>query len=159
MELVYDELRRIASGLLRRETPGHTLQTSALVHEAYLRLAGERGLDASSRAYFFASAARAMRRVLIDHARRKQTQRRDAGLRIDLDTPALEPGQIDRDMLVLDQALSRLAEMDPRQGQVVELRFFGGLSTEEIAQTLGVSDRTVKRDWAMARAWLKGELQ
>ena len=158
MELAYDELRRMASGLLRREAPGHTLQTSALVHEAYLRLGGGRPIAAPNRRYFFASAARAMRRVLVDHARRKHAERRDGGQRIDLDDAGLAATQNSHDMLALNSALTRLSNLDPRQAQVVELRFFGGLSVEETAEALGVSEKTVKRDWAMARAWLKGEL-
>ena len=161
MELVYDELRGMASSFLQREQPGHTLQTTALVHEAYLRLAGTDVVHSPSRGYFFGSAARAMRRILIDHARRKQAARRDGGLRIDLDAARIGLGSEEsvHDLLAVDQALDRLAALDPRQAQVVELRFFGGLSIEEAAVALDVSEPTVKRDWTMARAWLKGELQ
>ena len=162
MELVYNELRRMASGLLRSEARGHTLQTSALVHEAYLRMGGGQGIDAPNRAYFFSAAARGMRRVLVDHARRKHAQRRDAGERIAFNVEEIQAaiaGPHPADLCDVDEALNRLAKLDPRQAQIVELRFFGGLSSPETAEALGISEATVKRDWVMARAWLKGELE
>jgi RNA polymerase sigma factor (TIGR02999 family) len=162
MSLVYNELRSMAASLLRREAPGHTLQASALVHEAYLRLGGAGGIDVPQRAYFFGAAARAMRRVLVDHARRKNAQRRQASQRRDVqieEINAVFKGPHPADLCDVDSAIERLAKLDPRQAQVVEMRFFAGLSSHETADALGVSQATVKRDWAMARAWLKGELQ
>jgi RNA polymerase sigma factor (TIGR02999 family) len=157
MSAVYDELYRLASGYMRRERPGHTLQASALVNEAYLRLVGHE-IDWESRRHFYVTAAQTMRRILIDHSRRRASEKRagqwrrvtfDEGLPID--GPA-------EDMLDLDAALDKLATLDPRQAQIVELRFFAGLTVEETAASLGISEKTVKRDWAVARAWLEGEL-
>ncbi|WP_396627160.1 sigma-70 family RNA polymerase sigma factor [Luteitalea sp.] len=158
--LVYDELRRVASAALRRERADHTLQPTALVHEAFLRLAGATEVPWRDRGHFVAIAARVMRQVLVDHARgRGALKRGHALVRIPLEgvDVAQMPGS-DVDLVVLDQALERLAALDERQARIVELRFFGGLTVEETAALIGASARTVKRDWQMARAWLKREL-
>ena len=159
--LVYDELRRLAASALRHERPDHTLQPTALVHEAYLRLADEPPARWENRAHFLAVAARAMRRILVDHARRRNTRKRGSGAaRFSTDEvqdSAVDLGQ-DLDLVVLDQALARLTALDPRQGRIVELRFFGGLSVEETGTVIGASPRTVKRDWQLARVWLKREM-
>lgn len=159
--LVYDELRRLAANALQSERRDHTLQPTALVHEAYLRLASEPEPRWENRAHFLAVAARAMRRILVDHARSRNAQKRGSGgARIaleDIESSLVDPGQ-DVDLLALDEALLRLTELDPRQAQIVELRFFGGLTVEETAVTVGASARTVKRDWQMSRAWLKREI-
>lgn len=159
MPHVYEELKKVARGYLRRERPGHTLQATALVHEAYLRMAAERGAGWQGRAHFFALAAKLMRQILTDHARKRKADKRGAG--IDL-VPIQEGFHVSEENCAmlpeLDEALRRLAEIDPRSAQVVEMRFFGGLTEEEIGEVLGVSVRTVKRTWAMARAWLYGEL-
>lgn len=162
--LVYDELRQVARQYLRRERPGHTLQPTALVHEAYLKLVDQRRIRWQNRAHFFAVAAQLIRRILVDHARARGASKRGGGLRqltIEADVaPAERRGQAgELDVLALDGALSRLAELDPRQAHVVELRFFGGLDVEETAEVLGVSSPTVKRDWRTAKAWLYRELQ
>lgn len=159
--IVYDELRRVAAAALRRERPDHTLQPTALVHEAYLRLASEPDERWQSREHFLAVAARAMRRVLVDHARGHNAQKRGRGEPVlsleDIDAAA--PGVVrEIDFLALDIALTRLASFDPRQAQLVELRFFGGLTVEEAARVAGVSPRTVKREWQVARAWLRREM-
>jgi len=159
MDLVYGELRRIASSFMRRERAGHSLQTSALVNEAYLRLAGRQANQLKNRSLFFTAAARAMRRVLIEHARRRQAAKRDGGLRVDLESAIVVEQTGSLQLIELDSALERLAEFDPRQAQIVELRFFAGLSVEETAEATGLSPRTVKRDWQVARAWLKGEME
>lgn len=160
MPVIYHELRRRAARYLRRERGGHTLQTTALVHEAYLRLAGTEEVRWESRAHFFAIAAQAMRRILVDHARhRRRAKRGGDGERVSLDQADVAAAEHGVDLLALDQALARLAAVDPQQARVVELRFFGGLSVEEAATVLGVSASTVKRDWAMARAWLRYELR
>ena len=158
MDLVYGELRKIASSFMRRERAGHSLQTSALVNEAYLRLARRQTIQLENRNLFFTAAARAMRRVLIEHARRKQASKRDGGLRVDLDNAELATESASIQLVQLDAALERLAQFDPRQAQIVELRFFAGLSVEETAEALSLSTRTVKREWQVARAWLKGEM-
>lgn len=158
--IVYDELRRMAASSLRRERPDHTLQPTALVHEAYLRLAHEPEARWENRAHFLAVAAQAMRRILVDHARARNARKRGGGdVRLPLEdvdsvTTALPP---DLDLIVLDEALVRLAALDPRQARIVELRFFGGLTVEETATVTGTSPRTVKREWQVARAWLKRE--
>lgn len=159
VDLVYGELRKIASSLMRRERPNHTLQTSALVNEAYLRLAGKQSIRLDNRAMFFTSAARAMRRVLVEHARRRDTTKRSAGKRAYPDSIEIPGTVVDPDkLLIIDESLNELATLDERQAQIVELRFFGGLSTEETASVIGISDRSVKREWAVARAWLKTKL-
>ena len=159
--LVHGELHALASRYLSRERRDHTLQTTALVNEAYLKLAGQRNVDWQNRAHFFGIAAQLMRRILVDHARRDGRVKRGAGAPHvpiqDLDPPAAEA--IDpADAVALDRALSRLEVMDPQQGRVVELRYFGGLTIEETAEVMGVSTATVKRDWAVARAWLYREI-
>jgi RNA polymerase sigma factor (TIGR02999 family) len=157
--LVYDELHRVARRRLQLERPGHTLDTSALVHEAYLRLAGAAGIEWRSRAHFFAVAARAMRRILINHAEARNAQKRGGGKhRVDFGEPiAVEAERADL-VLDIDRALTRLAALDERQARVVECRYFGGMSIEETAAGLDISPATVKRDWTMARAWLNREL-
>lgn len=153
---VYDELRRVAASALRRERAGHTLQPTALVHEAYVRLAAEPGERWRDRTHFLATAALAMRRILVDHARRRNAlKRRHDERQVPLDTLAAAADTPDVDILALDRALLDLAALDPRQARVVELRFFGGLSVEETAEVVGASIRTVKRDWQAARAWLR----
>jgi RNA polymerase sigma-70 factor (ECF subfamily) len=157
--LVYAELRRLAAHYLRGEHPDHTLQPTALVHEAYLRLTGMQEIDWQSRSHFFATAAIAMRRILVDHARAKRAEKRDAFREaISLDDVLVVSPSRSPDFLALDAALDRLAKVDARRSQIVELRFFAGLSEEETAQFLGVSARTVKRDWRVAKAWLYNEL-
>ena len=154
--LIYAELRQMAHRCLYRERPGHTLQTTALVHEAYLKLIDQRDTRWQNRAHFFAIAAQAMRRILVDNARRHQALKRGGPAEnLELDEAAnvsLDPDPI---LLPLDEALGRLTEIDQQQGRVVELRFFGGLTIEETAEVLGLSVDMVKREWAMARAWLK----
>ena len=158
--VVYEELRGMAHRQLRRENVGHTLGTTALVHEAYLRLVDQRHSRFKDRSHFFAIAATAMRRILVDHARRHGAAKRGAGARrIPLESIDLLADDDRADLIVaLDDALARLAEFDPRQAQVVECRFFGGLTEDETAEALGVSPRTVKRDWAKARSWLYADL-
>jgi RNA polymerase sigma factor (TIGR02999 family) len=159
LPLVYDELRRLASSYLRRENPGHTLQSTALVHEAYLRLV-DQDVNWQSRAHFFGIAAQMMRRILVDYARAKNAEKRgDGACKVTLEEGLLSTESRDVDILALDQALTRLAEFDKQQSQIVELRFFGGLSIEDTAEILKVSPATVKRDWAMAKAWLFREMQ
>jgi RNA polymerase sigma factor (TIGR02999 family) len=158
MPLVYEELRTLAGHYLRREKPGHTLQSTALVHEAYLRLANQPAIDWQNRAHFFGIAARLIRQILVDHARSKLTAKRDGGLKISLDEALDVPGGRELDLVRLDDALQGLARIDEQQSRIVELRFFGGLSIEETAEVVGVSPRTVKREWATARAWLFREL-
>jgi RNA polymerase sigma factor (TIGR02999 family) len=153
--LVYHELRKRASGYLRHERPDHTLQATALVHEAFLRLAGRDRVAWQNRGHFYAVAAQMMRRILVDHAReRRAAKRPGAQIRVDLadQRPAPEPPGCD--VLMLDEALSELSAMDPRQGRIVELRYFGGLSEQEVADALSVSRATVTREWKRARAWL-----
>jgi len=160
MELVYPELRKIARRYLRGERAGHSLQATALVNEAYLQLVGQLGeKDWSNRSHFFAVAAQMMRRILVDHARERNAQKREGGLkRVELmDQLTVSEEQLDQ-VLEIDAALTKLAQWDPRQCRVVELRFFAGLTEDEIAGVLGVAARTVKRDWSVARAWLHGEL-
>ena len=156
MEAVYGDLRRRAAAFLRRERQAHTLQPTALVHEAFLRLVDQSRASWKNRAQFLAVAARMMRRVLVDHARARGARKRDAGLRVSLDdAPELaEAGTTDVDLLALDQALQALAALDERQATIVELRYFAGLTVEEAAEVLDVSPATVKRDWVAARAWL-----
>ena len=155
---VHDELRALAASYLRRERPDHTLQPTALVHEAYLRMLGQSHVEWRNRSHFFGIAAQAMRRLLVDHARRNQAARRDAGVAVTLDD-GLEGGEsAGYDVLGVHEALNALAKLDPRQAQIVELKFFVGLSLDEIAEVLDVSVATVSREWAMARAWLQQEL-
>jgi len=158
--IVYEQLRGMAHRQLRRENVGHTLGTTALVHEAYLRLVDQRQSRFQDRAHFFAIAATAMRRILVDHARRHGAAKRGGGARrVPLESVDLLAVDDRADLLVaLDAALVRLAGLDPRQAKVVECRFFGGLTEDETAAALGVSPRTVKRDWAKARSWLYADL-
>jgi RNA polymerase sigma factor (TIGR02999 family) len=157
--LVYDELHRQAGNYLRRERPGHTLQTTALLHEAYIRLSGHTEGSWENRNQFFAFAAKIMRNILVDHARAKQREKRGAGaLKISLVDVNAQTPEIDLDLLALDESLTRLAQIDEQQVKIVELRYFGGLSLEETAEALQVSRATVARDWNVARAWLHREL-
>lgn len=153
--IVYKELRKIAHNRLRVEQSNLTLDTTAVVHESYLRLARHSPRSLSDRRQFFAMASAIMRQVLVDHARERQAQKRDAGIKVEL-TPELSPvAARDVDMLALDEALSSLAKLDPQQGRIIELRFFAGLSLEETSEVLGMSLATVKREWLTARAWLQ----
>lgn len=160
LKLVYDELHRQAHRQLRRERPGHTLQTTGLVHEAYLRLIKQKNVSWESRSHFFAVAATMMRRILIDYAKTKHRLRR-GGVQSDLpieNALTVSVGGTDFDLLALDEALNRLAEKEAHLAKVVELRFFSGLDVVETASVMGVSESTVKRDWQMAKAWLHREL-
>ena len=155
LPLVYDELRALAHGYLARERSAHTLSTTALVHEAYLRLVDQTQVTARGQSYFFGAAARAMRQILVDYARRRQAQKRGGGQTPDtLDDFHLGVDDFAANLIDLNEALDRLAELNPRQARVVECRFFGGLSSAETAEVVGVALRTVNRDWALARAWL-----
>lgn len=155
MSLVYDELRRLAGNYLRRERAGHTLQPTALVHEAYLQLIDQSQVSWESRAHFFGAAARLMRRILVDHARAHNAEKRGGGEeRLELNEAIGVPEQKDINLLALDDALSELARIDPQQSQIVELRYFGGLSIEETATVLNISPATIKREWSMAKVWL-----
>jgi RNA polymerase sigma factor (TIGR02999 family) len=157
---VYRELRRVAGQIMKHESPGHTMQPTALVHEAYLRLIEVEKADWQDRAHFFAVAAQMMRRILVDSARKRGAAKRGGqAVRVDMDEiPDLNPGR-GSELMALDEALGRLAQVDPRKARVVELRFFGGLSVNETAVVLNVSEDTVLRDWRLARAWLKAESQ
>jgi RNA polymerase sigma factor (TIGR02999 family) len=157
LPLVYDELKRLARHHLRGERPGHTLQSTALVHEAYLRLV-QKPLQLENRTHFFAVAARLMREILVDHARSRRAAKRDYRCKITLDQAVALPQKRDVDLLAVDDALTELSHMDPRQGRIVELRFFGGLSIDETSEIMGISPATVKREWATARAWLHREI-
>ena len=164
MPVVYDELRVLAARHLRSERPGHTLQTTALVHEAYLRLAGQRQPDWKNRAYFFGAVATIMRRILVDHARRRVRDKRGGGIEVlaleEVSEPAASTtSQGGIDVEALDQALDKLGAVDARQARIVELRYFSGMTVEEVAEVLSVSPGTVKRDWTVARAWLFAELR
>jgi RNA polymerase sigma-70 factor (ECF subfamily) len=162
MERVQGELRRLAAGYLRRERAGQTLQPTAVVNEAYMRLLPQRGVSWENRAHFFGIAARMMRRVLVDHARRRHAAKRDAGPADPVSisgvaSPAREADPID--VLALHDALSKLAELDKRQAEIVEMRFFAGLTVEEIAEVMEISTATVKREWATAKLWLRRQMQ
>ena len=155
LPLVYDELRRLAAGYLRRERPGHTLQPTALVHEAYVRLVDQRQVDWNNRAQFIGLAAVMMRRILVNHARDRIAGKRGGGAEhVPLTLAGERIGSADLDVLDLHEALEQLTALDARKGQIVELKFFGGLTTDEIAQTLDVSTATVEREWKFSRAWL-----
>jgi RNA polymerase sigma factor (TIGR02999 family) len=157
--LVYDELRRQAQLYLSREKPGHTLSSTALVHEAYLRLVKQKGVTWQNRAHFFGVAARMMRRILVDHARRHGYAKRGGGeMTLSLDETMAPAPEREINLVALDDALNTLAKLDERQSRMVELRYFGGLSIEETSEVLGVSAPTVKREWASARAWLYREI-
>jgi RNA polymerase sigma factor (TIGR02999 family) len=158
--LVYDELKRVARSYMRRERPDHTLQTTALVHETYLKLVEQRDVKWQGRSHFFGIAAQLMRRILIDHARCHLREKRGgAKVVLPLNEALVFSPEHSEELVRLDEALDRLSKLDPRQGQVVELRFFGGMSVEETAQFIGVSPKTVKRDWAVAKVWLHCELR
>jgi RNA polymerase sigma-70 factor (ECF subfamily) len=158
--LVYDELRRLAGRYMRRERADHTLQATALVNEAYLKLVQYPSLDWQNRAQFFGLAAQVMRHILVDHARGHGTAKRGAGKQaVSLDEALVFSPEKAFELLKLDESLERLARLDPRQGRIVELRFFGGLTVEETAHVLGISPKTVKREWSVAKAWLHGDLR
>lgn len=160
MPLVYDELRRLASRYLRHERPGHSLQTTALVHEAYLKLVDQKNANLQNRVQFFAVAAQVMRHILVDYARSRQALKRGRNyFRLSLDEAAISSEEKDPDLLALNEALNSLAAIDPQQSRVVELRVFGGLTVEDTAATLGISPRTVKREWSMAKAWLHRQIR
>jgi RNA polymerase sigma factor (TIGR02999 family) len=157
--LIYNELRAIARNYMRRERADHTLQATVLVHEAFLQLVGDSKIEWQNRAHFFALASRVMRRILVDHARAAHAQKRPgARQKVELESGLVFVEAQSADLLALDAALERLAAWDPRQSSIVEMRFFAGLSFEEIAEVLGISDRTAKRDWMMARNWLYRKL-
>jgi len=177
--LIYQELRALAQRHLRRERPNHTIQRTALVHEAFVRLINQQSVDWQSRAHFFALASNLMRRILVDHARARLAEKRGGGAAVvSLDEIVSPPdaedsatsgsvhgpepqhfdGETDDDVAAIDAALTRLASLDERQARIVEMRYFGGLTIEETAQLLGISDATVKREWTLARAWLRREL-
>jgi len=159
LPLVHQELRRLARRYMFGERPGHTLQTTALVNEAYLRLVNSRQVNWQNRAHFFAISAQLMRRILVDHARARGYQKRGGGVpKVTLDEMLMGPQEKGHDLVALDYALKALAEVDPRKSKVVELRFFGGLSVEETAKLLKVSPDTVLRDWRLAKAWLSREI-
>ena len=160
LPLIYSELRRMAGGLMQGERPGHTLQATALVHEAYLRMIGSQPSDWQNRAHFFAIAAHTMRQVLLDYARRRHAEKR-GGLgarKVDIDAGLLIAEDKLEDVLALDEALERLALLDPQQSRLIELRFFAGLNVEEAAEVMGVSPITVKREWRSAKAWLHSQM-
>jgi RNA polymerase sigma factor (TIGR02999 family) len=161
MPLVYDELRRLASNYLRRERATHTLQPTALVNEAYLKLVDQRNAKWQNRAHFFGISAQLMRRILVDHARQHQAAKRGGSnqQRLSITSAERVAKQPEVDLLALNEALEELTQMDPQQAQIVELKFFGGLSIDETAEVLGISHATVERDWKMARAWLRRQLE
>jgi RNA polymerase sigma factor (TIGR02999 family) len=161
MPLVYSELRRLASNYLRRERNEHTLQPTALVNEAYLKLVDQRNARWQNRAHFFGISAQLMRRILVDHARQHQAAKRGGAgqQRISITSAETVVKQPQVDLLALNEALEELAKMDPQQSRIVELKFFGGLSIEEIAEVLSIGHATVERDWKMARAWLRRQLE
>ncbi len=159
MPLVYEELRRLAHRYMVRERPGHTLQTSALVNEAYLRLIDQKDVHWQNRAHFFGIAAQMMRRILVDYARKRRYDKRGGDARpVSLDEAMIVSDARAAEVVALDDALKGLVEIDPRKSQIVELRFFGGLSIEETAEVLAVSPGTVMRDWTLAKAWLRREI-
>ena len=159
LEAVYDELRSLADGKLRRERAAHTLQPTALVHEAYMKLVDQERVSWQGKTHFYAVAAQAMQRILVDHARHGKRQKRGGGWqKVELDDACIMEDQPALDLLALEQAMEKMKALDPRQARVVELRLFGGLTADETAQMLDVSVRTVDRDWTMAQAWLRREL-
>jgi RNA polymerase sigma factor (TIGR02999 family) len=159
MGVVYDELHRLARRYMRRESPGHTLQTSALLNEAFLRLVDQKNVHWQNRAHFFGIAAQMMRRILVDYARSRNYAKRGGGARaLSLDEALIVSDARNEEVVNVHEALERLTEFDSRKGQIVELRFFGGLSIEETAEVLGVSPGTVMRDWTLAKAWLHREM-
>jgi RNA polymerase sigma factor (TIGR02999 family) len=160
LPLIYDELRRVAANQLRAERENHTLQATALVHEAYLRLLDQREVDWQNRAHFFSIAAEMMRRILVNYAIQRNAKKRGDGVtRISLDDAiSFSTGNAELDLVSLDDALKRLAELDAGAARIVELRFFGGLTVEEVAEVLNISESTVKREWKTAKSWLKTQL-
>lgn len=159
LPLVYEELRKQAARYLRHERPGHTLQTTALIHEAYLKLVDQKNVHWQNRAHFFGIAAQLMRRILVDHARtKKRAKRGGSDIRVSFNDANLMGQARDLDIVALDEALTRLAQLDEQQSRIVELRFFSGLTVEETAAILAISPATVKRDWSMAKAWLHREI-
>lgn len=159
LPLVYDELRRLAHNYLRKERPGHTLQSAALVHEAYLCLMKQQPMEFKNRAHFFAVCAQLMRQILVQYARRRNAAKRDGGYKLTLDE-SIAPARIRSvNLIALDDALNGLAKLDQQRSRIVELRFFAGLSIEETSQVLGVSPATVKRDWNAAKLWLYSEIR
>ncbi len=158
MPLVHEELRRVAHRHLKAERPNHTLQSSALVNEAYLRLVGSEPVDLRSRAHFIAIASRLMRQILVGYARNRRAQKRDGGLQVTFEALGDVPIREDEELLALDVALEDLKQIDSRQADIVELKFFGGLSAPEISDLLGLSRATVDRDWAVARLWLHQQM-
>lgn len=156
--IVHDELRRLAHRYMEREGPGHTLQTTALVNEAYMRLVDYKRMQWQNRAHFFAVSAQVMRRILVDHARSHNVKRGAGVLHVSLEEVAVVGGDRTADLVALDDALNALARLDPRKVQIIEMRFFGGLSVEETAEVLKVSPATVRRDWSIAKLWLYREL-
>ena len=159
LPLVYEELRRVARQHLRGERSDHTLQTTALIHEAYLRLMGQGAPEIRDRCHFVGLTSHLMRQILVDHARARLAKKRHGGYRVTLGEDVAVTDTREVDVLAVDEALSRLAVLDPQQARVVELRYFGGLSIRETSEVLGVSEATVKRDWATARAWLHREIE
>jgi len=158
--LVYEELHKLASRYLRRERTNHTLQTTALVHEAYLKLVDQKAANWQNRAQFYGVASQLMRRILVDHARRHRASKRGGSYyKLTLDEALVSSEEKDAELLSLDEALERLAAIDPQQGRVVELRIFGGLTLEESAEALKISPRTARREWSMAKAWLRKEIK
>jgi RNA polymerase sigma factor (TIGR02999 family) len=158
--LIYEELRRIAGAQMRRERPGHTLQATAVVHEAYMRLVGEQELEWQNRAHFFAIAAKTMRRILLDYARQRHAGKRggEGAHKVDLEMELLVGDDRLDQVVTVDEILTRLNEMDPQQARIVELRFFAGLNVEETAEAMGLSATTVKREWRSAKAWIHSNL-
>lgn len=156
--LVYEELRRIAKRYMRQQSAGHTFQTTELIHEAYLKLAKQEEQNWQNRAHFFGVAAQAMRHILVDYARSKQSQKRGGWQKVTLDEKVALSIERSEEMLSLDEALKRLAEIDERKSRVVELKYFGGLTNEEVAAVMKISPETVKRDWKFSRSWLLREL-
>jgi RNA polymerase sigma factor (TIGR02999 family) len=160
MPVIQSELRRLARRHMARERVGHTLQTTALINEAYLRLIDQHGVDWQDRAHFFAVAAQTMRRILIDHARKYHAEKRGAGVqKIALDEVAVANQERAAELVALEEALERLSALDPRQGKIVELRFFGGLTVEETAEVLNLAPVTVMREWRLAKAWLRDAIE
>jgi RNA polymerase sigma-70 factor (ECF subfamily) len=159
MSVVYQELHRLAHHYMKSELPGHTLQTSALVNEAYLRLVDQKTVKWQNRAHFYGIAAQMMRRILVDYARSRQYAKRGGGIRdLPLEEALIESQERNEEVIALDETLERLAEFDPRKSKIVEFRFFAGLSIEETAEVLAVSPGTVMRDWTLAKAWLRREI-
>ena len=159
LELVYEDLRRLAAKYMQNERDDHTLQATALVHEAFIRLVDWKNVSWENRAQFFAVAAQVMRKILVDHARHKNAQKREGGQKIAIDDAISFPTEKEIDLLVLEEVLTSLEQIDSRQAKIVELRFFGGLSIEETAFVLKTSETTVKREWTFAKAWFQRELQ